>query len=367
MVFFGWILIILVSVYVLLILISIAGFFKKPAEQEKKDFRVSVILPVRNEEKNLDIVIPSLLAQRHPYYEIIIANDHSSDRTKEIAEKYIQQFPGKIKWTESEEGCYGKKQALLKGINEASGEIIFTTDADCVHHREWLSKMAAAFGNEKIKMAAGTVLIKKPSSFFEHIQQLDQLSLTAVSAGTMRMGWPLMCSGANLAFRKKDFYATGKYKGHLHEKSGDDVFLMFRMADDLGKEAIDFSVSPETAVQTTPSYSVSAFLSQHLRWGEKAKRYYRFFPLFVAILTVLIPLGCIAGLLLLPVYHAHFALLSISLGAKAAIDFLLLFLTGRVLGASASLWYFVPAFFFHLFYVPVVALAALVSKKAEWK
>ncbi|MBU0761815.1 MAG: glycosyltransferase family 2 protein, partial [Candidatus Altiarchaeota archaeon] len=86
-----------------------------------KDKRVSIVIPTLNEEENLAIVLDSL----NEYIdEIIIVDGHSQDKTVEIAGK---------------KGCKilyddkGKGSALIKGMNEANGDIVIIMDADCSH------------------------------------------------------------------------------------------------------------------------------------------------------------------------------------------------------------------------------------------
>jgi glycosyltransferase involved in cell wall biosynthesis len=96
---------------------------------------ISVIIPARNEQASLDACLESLVAQTGVDFEIIVVNDHSTDRTRAIAES----FPGvriidagplpagpPIKWT-------GKNNALATGVREARGQWLLFTDADTVH------------------------------------------------------------------------------------------------------------------------------------------------------------------------------------------------------------------------------------------
>jgi len=367
MMIFGWIIFAFVSVYFLLMLIALSGFFKKQKLSGSSSLFVSVIVPCRNEENNLHLLSESLLKQNYPHYEIIFVDDRSTDKTSEILTELQKKKSGKISVLKTTTEKNGKKHALLAGIENAKGEIILTTDADCVHSEKWISGIASAFADEKIKMIVGSVILKKTDSFFANIQQSDQTVLTAISAGFINAGLPVMCSGANLAFRKSAFFESGNYASHINDKSGDDVFLLHAFVKKYGKDSVVALTDRETTVKTNPVKSVAMFLQQRLRWGEKSKRYTLFFPVFLALVTALTSMLLLAGLLLLPLYHAHFTLLSISLGTKAAIDFLLLFLTGRVLGSVVWPWYFIPAFLFHLFYVPVISGAAIFSRKVKWK
>jgi glycosyltransferase involved in cell wall biosynthesis len=92
---------------------------------------VSIIVPARNEEVSLGDCLRSLVAQRGMHFEIIVVDDHSTDRTREIA----KSFPGVrvISPGPLPEGWTGKNRAVVAGAGEARGEWLLFTDADTVH------------------------------------------------------------------------------------------------------------------------------------------------------------------------------------------------------------------------------------------
>jgi glycosyltransferase involved in cell wall biosynthesis len=92
---------------------------------------VSIIIPARNEEASLASCLESLLAQTDVVFEIIVVNDHSTDRTRAIA----SSFPNvKVMDAPSLPPCWtGKNNALIAGAAQARGEWLLFTDADTVH------------------------------------------------------------------------------------------------------------------------------------------------------------------------------------------------------------------------------------------
>ncbi len=93
--------------------------------------QVSVIIPARNEEANLQSCLQSLVSQSGASFEIIVVNDHSTDRTKEIARSFeavrvIEAGPLPGGWT-------GKNNAVTTGARAAQGNWLLFTDADTVH------------------------------------------------------------------------------------------------------------------------------------------------------------------------------------------------------------------------------------------
>jgi len=93
--------------------------------------QVSIIIPARNEEASLQSCVESLVSQAGVSFEIVVVNDHSTDRTREIASSFpnvrvIEAGPLPTGWT-------GKNNAVMTGARAARGAWLLFTDADTVH------------------------------------------------------------------------------------------------------------------------------------------------------------------------------------------------------------------------------------------
>jgi glycosyltransferase involved in cell wall biosynthesis len=109
--------------------------------------KVSVIIPARNEEANLERCLRSLVVQKGVLFEIIVVNDASTDRTRSIAESFtrvrncpfiaLNQFLVDVHVLDSPQpipaGWTGKANALIAGEAVARGEWLLFTDADTEH------------------------------------------------------------------------------------------------------------------------------------------------------------------------------------------------------------------------------------------
>lgn len=96
--------------------------------------KVSVLIPLRNEEKNVKNVINSILNQDYPNYELIVLNDNSTDDTLKILNEINSDNSFKIlSGKELRKGWLGKNHACHQLSKEASGEILIFTDADNIH------------------------------------------------------------------------------------------------------------------------------------------------------------------------------------------------------------------------------------------
>lgn len=97
---------------------------------------VSVIVPARNEEACLETCLESLAAQTGVTFEVIVVDDHSTDRTHEIAESFAQGYSDTVRVVDAgslPEGWTGKNNAVVTGARAARGEWLLFTDADTVH------------------------------------------------------------------------------------------------------------------------------------------------------------------------------------------------------------------------------------------
>jgi cellulose synthase/poly-beta-1,6-N-acetylglucosamine synthase-like glycosyltransferase len=242
------------------------------------DYFVSVIVVVRNEEKNIRQLLVSIATQTYPHdkFELILIDDQSEDRTRLIIQEFMSEATFKIRlidrMTVPEQNMSPKMSALNAAIAEARGEIIVTTDGDCHVGKNWLKIIAAPFRHEKIQFVSGPVALDGSHGLFSKIQSMEFASL--IGSGAALIGWryPLMCNGANLAYRKKAFMEVNGFEGVYKSVSGDDVFLMQKIHKRFDA-SIGFAGSCEALVFTRPQETFSNLLHQRKRWASKWKRH----------------------------------------------------------------------------------------------
>lgn len=284
-----------------------ARAFPPPAMTERngKSFPlVSVIIPARNEADHITACLKALLAQRYPAdkLEIILVDDQSEDATAAIA----QQFPVKLVRSQPPPGTVAfKKQAITAGIAQASGEIILTTDADCIVPPNWVGIMTDALETQQAYMITGPVRMVPGSSFLGIFQSLDFSILQGITAAAVSTGMHDMSSGANLAYRKQFFLAVNGFQGVDDIASGDDMLLMQKFSERYpGK--IGYAFSKEAIVDTKTESSWRLFLRQRIRWASKARRYRD--PLLFRILLLVYLFNCALFILMLHSMTSWYAL-----------------------------------------------------------
>lgn len=242
--------------------------------------RVSVLVPARNEARNITACLDSLFNNSFPEHllEVIVIDDCSTDETALLARKRFHGKNGKLialsDWLSPEERINAyKKKALSIGIAEAKGDLIVTTDADCIVPPHWLLRLVAFAEINRSKFIAAPVAFRKNSaSLLYFFQSLDFMTMQGITAASLQMNMGNMCNGANLAFEKKAFYEAGGYAGIDHIASGDDMLLMYKMKKQF-PGAVHYLKSREAIVETEAQPDLRSFLNQRIRWSSKAGKY----------------------------------------------------------------------------------------------
>lgn len=233
--------------------------------------RLSVIIPARNEEDNIGRLLKALQEQTYPasLFEVIVVDDHSTDRTTGITQQF--SFTKLVQLKEDGINSY-KKKAIEKGIEVATGELIVTTDADCLPPPNWL-KTIAAFKEEKGSVfIAAPVVIDCNSSVLQVFQAMDFMTLQGITGAAVQKKKMSMCNGANLAYERKAFFEVNGFTGVDHIASGDDMLLMHKIWKQHPGN-VHYLKSKDAVVTTLPMKTWKTFFNQRIRWASKAKSY----------------------------------------------------------------------------------------------
>jgi biofilm PGA synthesis N-glycosyltransferase PgaC len=254
--------------YLFFVVLLIKGWKKarrQVSSQAGHDAFITVVIPIRNEEHTIGTLLSDLAQQRYQAFEVIVVDDHSIDTTAQVVKPFTLQDSRFRLVTSPMEG---KKQALTLGIQEARGTVIVTTDGDCRVNESWLMLINRHFQEDRVKLAFGGVALLQDDRFFSTIQAIEFSSLIGSGAATWAWGYPTMCNGANLAFRKKVFEEVDGYTGNVNIASGDDEFLL-RKVIALYPGGVSFMSAAGAVVRTHPAGSLKDFFRQRIRWAGK--------------------------------------------------------------------------------------------------
>ncbi|QNN41238.1 glycosyltransferase family 2 protein [Pedobacter roseus] len=267
----------LTLIYGVLVLNFIRGWHRLvyfTSQKSDPHTRVSIIVAARDEEANINKTIDDLIAQQYPeaLTEIIIIDDHSTDRTAEIVLSYADRNVKLIKLNEDRALNSYKKKAIQTAIGTCTGDLIITTDADCRMGPDWLATIVNLYEEKNYKMISSPVAYFQEKSFFERLQSLEFLYLIGLGASTIGNKQPSTCNGANLAYEKATFYEVGGFQGIDDLASGDDELLLHKIAAKY-PDKIGFLKNREAIVYTHAKETLSSFIQQRKRWASKSTRY----------------------------------------------------------------------------------------------
>lgn len=333
--------------------------------------RVSVIIPARNEERHILSCLEAVNSQAYPrdLLEIIVINDHSTDRTAELAHQFGGGRVRLINLAEHIEASGTlnsyKKKAIEVAIGLSTGELIITTDADCVMNQHWVETIVSYYEHHGAKFIAAPVSFYKENCFFKVFQSLDFLSMQGITGATAHLRCGTMCNGANLAYEKKAFQDVGAFQGIDCIASGDDMLLMYKMYKAY-PEGIAFLKHPHAIVRTLPAENISSFMNQRIRWASKADKYED------KRLTVVLAFVYLWNVGIFALFIAGFFRPSLWIWCicliifKTLMELLFLWPVARFFQKTRLLWQFFPAQFLH---IPYIIAAGWLGKfgSYEWK
>lgn len=329
--------------------------------------RFSIIIPARNEEKNIAACLQSIAQLNYPkeLFEVIVMDDFSTDATVATAQQFSFVKVIELKTLLNEKINSYKKKAIELGIAASTGDYIVTTDADCMVPANWLRNFAFLIQQQPTVFIAAPVAMKEESSAIKVFQSLDFLSLQGITAASVGAGFHSMCNGANLCYSKEAFYKVDGFKGVDHIASGDDMLLMHKLYKQYPNE-VHYCKAADSIVLTEPVDTVAAFFRQRIRWASKADKYddQRIFTvlLLVYLLNVWLLVLAVSCFFI----STNLQLLLLALAVKTIAELIFLFPVAGFYQKTNLLLWFPFAQPFHIVYTVVAGWLGKFGSY-EWK
>jgi cellulose synthase/poly-beta-1,6-N-acetylglucosamine synthase-like glycosyltransferase len=269
--------ILLTVVYLSVLIYLIRGWNiikRTPIKTSGFTTKVTIMIAARNEAEKIHFTIEDILAQTYPkeLKEIIIVDDHSTDRTSEIISSYADRGVKLLKLNEDKPLNSYKKKAISEAIGLSTGELMVATDADCRMGSKWLASIVSYYENEELVMISSPVSYFEERTLFEKMQALEFYYLIGLGAAFIGNGHAATCNGANLAYRKDVFYDVGGFTGIDHIASGDDELLLQKVAARY-KGKVGFLKRYDAVVFTHAKKNSKEFIQQRRRWASKSVHY----------------------------------------------------------------------------------------------
>jgi hyaluronan synthase len=256
----------------------VSAYLYKPVPDRGYRPKVSVIIPVYNEESGIDNTIDAILKSNYPKdkMELVVIDDKSSDNSLEVINKKRLEYDFKVV---AHTKNMGKRHAMASGVKECTGEILVCLDSDTLVEPDSIKMLVQPFTNEEVYCVCGNASVinktnSKTNTLLTRFQKVWYAEAFRVRKGVESLfGMVLCCSGVFSAYRREKFEKA--INEWLNEKflgrkvvAGDDrqmTNLMMRMG---GK-----SVFQSTALTyTIVPHNVKKFINQQVRWARGSVR-----------------------------------------------------------------------------------------------
>lgn len=215
--------------------------------------KVSVVVCAYNGERTMDHCLASLETLNYTNYEVIVVNDGSTDKTREIAERYPY-----VRLINQEN--QGLSAARNVGLRAATGEIVAYTDCDCKADPDWLTYLVARFLSSDFAAVGGPNLSPPDESM---VANCVAVSPGAPAHVLLDDEVAEHIPGCNMAFRREALEAIDGFDP-VFRAAGDDVDLCWRLQN----KGYKIGFSPAAVVWHYRRNTVRDYLKQQRGYGK---------------------------------------------------------------------------------------------------
>ena len=353
-----------VGIQLLYLIFFLIAFGRRRIVEGSETPPVSVIVCAHDEEENLKELIPKLLSQRYPAFEVIIVNDRSNDGTYDylLQATRVHPFLRMVQVDRVPPHANGKKFGITLGIKAAAHEWLLFTDADCrPADNEWIMGMSRHFG-DKVRIVTGVSPYQKEAGFLNLFVRFEGWITAMQYLGSALLGSPYMGVGRNLAYRKSLFLQNKGFNQFLGVVGGDDDLFVNQHAT---AENLRVDIDPKTTVFSVPKKTWKSFYLQKVRHLSVGKHYRLKHRILLGLFTISWIITWLAGSGLLILDLTAWAIAATLLLRVILVTILLRTLSGKT--GVAFEWWAVPFLdFLYSFYYISTGLTALSTKKIQW-
>lgn len=361
-------------VFLLLVFPRTARYrFSPPADDAQPSVPgVSVIVCAWNELENLQQLLPLLLEQRYPDFEVIVVDDRSNDGTFELLRQESERYPNlrRVHIGQTPKHITPKKYALTLGIRAARKEVVLLTDADCrPASPDWIAAMTNCLTADKALVLGFSPYQRQPGFLNACIR--FETFFTALQYFSLALaGLPYMGVGRNLLYRRSLFLDSQGFNGHHHVLGGDDDLFVGSVATATNTAVC---LNPAAFVWSMPKTSWRSWYWQkrrHLAVGKlyrpKFRRLLGLLSLSL-VLTYLLFTGLVVGFALRREW-LWFGLTGGLFLLRLVVQWVVYAAANRRLGRPTSAWT-VPLYDALLagYYALMGSLTVFSRKKLKWR
>lgn len=360
---------VVVGLAMVFVFIFLFGYFLKVNRTEAQTVNsnahgISIIIASRNAKAQLEKHLPQWLAQDYPNFEVIVANDRSTDDTPIFLIEQQQIHP-KLKVVSLDADFVkmgGKKLALTLAIKKAQYQHFLFTDVDCIPSSDqWLKHMSTQFSREK-QIILGVSPVKTGKGFLAALIQHENLLTALHYLGLSAAGKPYMGVGRNLAYTRAVYDGVNGFSSHHHLPAGDDDLFVQEAANATNTTQC---VNPEAFTYSDGPTTWKAYWKQKKRHMWIGKSYQPGVKQLLAI-HPMAQLFFWIGIILWFLLGSQWLWPVIALIIKLTPEWIVYHQKGKLLQMNKSIPLYPIYNLFESFWYVIVGINAFFSKRIQW-
>ena len=227
---------------------------------------VSVVVCARDAYERLTELLPALLSQDYPDFEVVVVNDCSDDETGTYLED-LERKESRIKPVQLRQHLNffnGKKFPLSMGIKSASHDLLVLTDADCLPtSNQWLRSVVGCYG-ENTELVVGYAPYVRSKGLLNLLVRFDAVQQALMYLSAALVGRPYAGVGKNLSYRQRLFFRQKGFTSHYTMEAGDDDLFVSQAAT---RRNTGVHLDPDNTVQCAMPSTFGAW------WRQQVMRY----------------------------------------------------------------------------------------------
>lgn len=348
---------------------------------------LSVIIPVHNESMVIERCLRALLKSSYRKFEIIVADDKSTDNTRELVRKFIREHPSRQIRLAAKRKNGGRGAAIDAGLRHAKGELIMALDADCLVEKYALRNMVRHFADKQTVAVAANIHIMDAGDTISLLQQLDYLVSFKSKKFNTLANCEYIIGGAGATYRRQ---VIKQLRGFDHSMQTEDIEMSLRIARELGNKNSYMKYASDAVIYTEPVPTYRALFKQRYRWkfGSLQAMYkhqkllfsrdFRNHSMLLTLLRLPFVLWSELMLLLEPFFFAFFIYIAISrnnvaLFVSAAIMMIAIFLLAiwpeyyLSLRSRIKLSLYAPFMYVAFYVITIIQVMAIFKSLVNYK
>ena len=243
---------------------------------------VSVVVCARDAYEDLTELIPTLLSQDYPQFELVVVNDCSDDETEEYLKDLERREP-RVKPVQLRQHLNffnGKKFPLSMGIKSATYDLLVLTDANCrPTSNQWLRSVVNHY-DPGTEVVIGYSRYRHTGGILNLLMRFDTLQNGLMYLSAALAGKPYMGVGENLSYRQRLFFRNKGFISHYNMAAGDDDVFISQVAT---KKNTHVQIDADNTIESRPTSSPSVWVRERCRRYSTIPMYRRGTRSFMAL------------------------------------------------------------------------------------